>query len=182
MVESGELQSMIGFFRRQIRNLYEKLDRLLPSFDGNMCGKCIKCCTAAARQKVSRLELDYIDFYIKDNNLPLHLIDDYEKFLIQRLELKDKSALNIMCPFYSHEKSNCIIYTVRPYSCRIYGNYSISAEDLPLDCFYRKHVKLYTEKNLTKVIPYCEDYGSIASCYKIYNKYLSWLGRILFKV
>ncbi|HPZ10165.1 MAG TPA: YkgJ family cysteine cluster protein [Candidatus Eremiobacteraeota bacterium] len=173
---------MNRFFIYLIKRLYIKLDSALPSHESkNICGNCYKCCTAAARQKVSSLEEDYINHFLKEKGFPSSLMEEYEKFLSLRLNLYNSSARDILCPFYTKEKKNCFIYPVRPYSCRIYGNYAIAVEDLPEKCAYRKLVSLYNEKNLIKVIPCSEDYASIAALYKVYIKYLTFIGRLFYK-
>jgi len=159
------------FFRWCLGRLYGKLDSLLPSGEENICKDCYKCCSAAARQKVSEIEKNYIRNFLKRNKLSLSLMEDYEEFLKAREELQTSEAWEVLCPFYNREKKYCNIYQARPYSCRIYGNYSLSVDDLPGGCAYRKKVKIYSEENMFRVIPYSDNYGSIAAAYKIYIKY-----------
>ena len=155
-------------------DLYKKLDSLLPPSGENICMDCYKCCTAAARQKVSSVELDYIKDYLRAKDMSLSLMKDYNDFLRARLKSDSSDAWQIICPFYNVKEKRCIIYPVRPYSCRIYGNYSGAVEDLPGNCPYRKKVNLYTEKNMFKVIPCSVSYGSIAAAYNTYKKYTGW--------
>ncbi len=164
-----------------MKNLYKKLDTKLTG-EENICRDCYKCCTAAARQTVSAVEQAYIKKYLMEHKLSLTLMDDYEKFLNDRQNLYDKSVHNILCPFYDRDKKHCVIYPARPYSCRIYGNFSVSKEDLPAKCAYKKTTTIYNEKNLFKTVPCSEDYASIAAAYKIYIKYIAWWSKIFYKI
>lgn len=172
---------MNRIFLYLMKNLYKKLDITLTG-EENICRDCYKCCTAAARQTVSAVEQAYIKKYLHEQNLSLTLMEDYERFLKDRKNLYDKSAHNILCPFYDRDKKQCFIYPVRPYSCRIYGNFSVSDTDLPGKCVYKKTTLIYNEKNLFKTVPYSEDYASIAAAYKIYIKYIAWFGKIFYKI
>jgi uncharacterized protein len=164
-----------------LRNLYAKLDIKLIN-EKNICSNCYKCCTAAARQRVSAIEKEYIKEYLKEKGFPVNLIEDYEKFLDDRKNLYDRCAVNILCPFYDTEKKGCFIYPARPYSCRIYGNFSMNRDDLPKECSYRKITKIYSDKDLLKIVPYSEDYASIGSAYTVYIKYTGYLVRIFYKI
>jgi len=172
---------MNRIFLYLLRRMYKKLD-ITITCEENICRDCYKCCTAAARQKVSSVEEAYIKKYLIDQNLPLTLMEDYERFLNDRQNLYDRSVHNILCPFYDRDKKHCFIYPARPYSCRIYGRFSVSKDDLPGKCIYKKTTKIYREKDLFKTVPCSEDYASIAAAYKIYIKYVAWWGKIFYKI
>lgn len=172
---------MDRLFFSQIRKLYNKLDLFLPYRERNICKDCYICCTAAARQKITDIERDYIENFIKDRGFSLEIMERYEEFLESRLLAYNNSELNNVCPFYDLKGRECIIYPVRPYSCRIYGNYSCSINDLPVNCSYRNLAKTYTQQEFFRIIPFAQHYGNLAVAYKIYNKYLGWSRRFFIK-
>jgi len=162
------------FFFKLLNRLYSRVDLLLPSGGESekFCGNCCKCCTAAASQTVSKLEKDYIREFLRLNEFSMTFMEEYERFLFARAEVHDTSALSIFCPFYDTDEHLCVIYDIRPYSCRIYGNYSQSVDDLPKDCSYRNIVKCYVN---VKVVPFSETYVTLVCSYYVYDKYFKWL-------
>lgn len=89
------------------------------------CQRCGKCCYETNNEGVwlRGNETQIVSSFLKIR--PRHFIRTYTH-LIQGLP-----HINIPCPFYQKEKSNCKIYPVRPISCAKYPVVMIPIDNIP---------------------------------------------------
>ncbi len=95
--------------------LFEKLNSIYGSLPQTSCDRCGTCCTVPPPAYV----VEYLNMfrYLKEN-LSHRIPDILEKSVrFYFLELAD---ISLKCPFLG-EESLCLIYPVRPLSCRGYG-------------------------------------------------------------
>ncbi|MHB8918067.1 MAG: YkgJ family cysteine cluster protein [Desulfocucumaceae bacterium] len=95
--------------------LFEKLNSIYDSLPETTCDRCGTCCTVPPPAYI----VEYLNMfsYLKDK-LGDHIQDILEKAVrFYFLELAD---ISLRCPFLG-EDSLCLVYPVRPLSCRGYG-------------------------------------------------------------
>lgn len=95
--------------------LFEKLNSIYDSLPETTCDRCGTCCTVPPPAYI----VEYLNMfrYLKENlghRIP-GILDKAVRFYF--LELAD---INLKCPFLS-EENLCLVYPVRPLSCRGYG-------------------------------------------------------------
>jgi hypothetical protein len=82
-------------------------------------------------------------------------MEDYENFLNDRQNLYDKSAHNILCPFYDRDKKHCFIILSDLYSfAEFYEIFQYQIMIFPGQCVYKKTTAIYNEKKPFKTVPY----------------------------
>jgi len=149
-------------FFKVIKKIYDDYDdeyRKNQDFD---CGTCYICCTNRTDYpKISNLEYDFIDNFLKENNLNIS-IEVLKKYMTGK-EIET-------CPCYDKEKK-CLIYPVRALCCRIYGKFGFE-EDIPLSesCVFYDNVvqvkdkeKYQTVKGLSEFLEIIRKYDIIKS-------------------
>lgn len=114
---------MRELFFQELEQIYQNLNRSLPSGKGNLCGDCYHCCTTAelTEHRVTALEIDYLESRVGEDKIASFL-----NFL-------DRSP-NTVCPYY---QGGCTVYEARPYSCRTFGHYRREDTPLPEICVFR---------------------------------------------
>lgn len=132
-----------------LKNFYKKLDECLNIPFDNPCSHCpAVCCNFSLY--LSRYEFECIQDYIKENKIgiPLEFISekDFGKNLRTQIE-------GWICPLYQKDKG-CIVYSVRPWSCRLFPHYVPDHTKLPLHCVYKSPIT-YSDP---EVVPLWEDY------------------------
>jgi tetratricopeptide (TPR) repeat protein len=121
----------------RLEEIYRMVDAALPHHEGNACGGCDICCKAKMRHGVRLVELALIARYFERTG-SRHTSETFRKFCAARHRIKDHGIL--YCPMYNRAAKSCTIYPVRPFSCRLYGMYTIRRESLPPSCAFRKSV------------------------------------------
>lgn len=95
--------------------LFDRLESIYGSLPETECGKCGTCCTVPPPAYI----VEYLNMfrYMKRNlpDLTPQLVEKAVRFYF--LELVE---INLKCPFLSDD-SRCLVYPVRPLSCRGYG-------------------------------------------------------------
>lgn len=103
---------------------FEQLNSIYNSLPATTCHKesCANWCCTKLESKLDEhgifmpLPLVYGIEYL--NILNYLLKEHSEEFLAEHFDFSKKSRL---CPFKDKESRRCLIYPVRPFSCRIYG-------------------------------------------------------------
>lgn len=122
MLPVAKLYSSLSF--AETNRLFERLEQIYALFPATTCKMCGTCCTDPPPAAL----VEYLNIYryIRD-----HLQERQQELLKKTvaffyLELVEPEQ---RCPFLDAD-NRCIIYPVRPFSCRIYG--LISEEKSPL--------------------------------------------------
>ena len=128
------------------------------------CGKCYQCCATPFLMTCSDLEAEIIFRYIRENNLPLNL-----HFEVLEDEEKDKRLPFDfwVCPLYDPVKVRCLVYEVRPFSCRVVGPFRSAPELLPA-CSYKNPFIYETPLD----IPGWDKYSAILRQYDFKRGYI----------
>lgn len=113
--KNNNLKSVLDYFKYLDNHLKE----MTPP--GISCGECYKCCRYPYfYMTLHEPESFLIEEYLRQNNIPIRV--HFEPMTTARLD-KRVYYKNWVCPFYRGSVGGCIIYPVRPFSCRIYGTY-----------------------------------------------------------
>ncbi len=150
------------------KNLYnEKLEKIYNHVPSGSCSGCGNCCFESVG--ASYTEAFNIYLHLKDKNL----LD--EKLLGKMLEYYfDIYTQRHRCPFLN-EKKLCIVYSVRPLNCRIYGHWTkkqynenykrLQKENRKTAEIFKENADILIDENYTDFkIPYCENFlGDILS-------------------
>lgn len=130
---------------QQLLQLYAGLQ--LPVSEGNRCGQCRTCCTAAGltRQNVTGLELALLE--------RAHGAERAARFAryARREKRPDGSYEFEVCP--NLEEQGCRVYVHRPFSCRVFGHFRTSQSRLPPECVYNGEELVFEAPRYYQVIP-----------------------------
>jgi Flp pilus assembly protein TadD len=114
---------------KRLKEVYDDFGREYLQNLNITCGNCYICCSAPTNYpKLSNLEYDFLVDFVKENN-----IEPSGEALKGYMEAKDRK----ICPYYDKEKG-CIIYSARPFCCRVYGPFRFEKDHpLPETCAFR---------------------------------------------
>lgn len=114
MLPTVELYNAISIAER--KKLFDSLNEIYSELPRTSCKNCASCCKWGSPPAFF---IEYLNMYkfVRD-----HLHSNWESFLTRSaeyfyLELVDT---NQTCPFVS-EDNKCLVYEVRPLTCRVYG-------------------------------------------------------------
>lgn len=118
------------------------------------CGTCSKCCQYPYFYMTLHLpEFQLIRDYIDDQKIAkrVHFEVYDEDHPDKRVYFKDW-----ICPLYSWAERKCLVYPVRPLSCRVYGPYARANNPIE-NCVWKDPV-IYDS---VKELPFWEEYEKI---------------------
>jgi len=113
MLALSKLYPTLSYAENQ--GLFKELEKIYAKLPETVCERCATCCTVPPPGYL--IEFLNLYKYIRDN------LQDLQKEIMRKvvryfyLELVD---INIKCPFWD-DADQCMVYPVRPLSCRIYG-------------------------------------------------------------
>lgn len=116
MLSLDKLYTQISYAEKH--GLLEELQRAYDRLPATTCEKCATCCTVPSPAYV----IEYLNMfrYLK-KNIPDHIPGIIERTIkFYFLEMVD---INIKCSFVNPEDNTCLVYPVRPFTCRGYGLY-----------------------------------------------------------
>lgn len=148
-------------FFDKTRDFYAKLDRDL----GDKVKECVTCrrCCEHAQIPYRGFEVDYIFEHL----FRLGRADLFEGLL----NLGDNwGKTGIACLFYDKNKKVCMIQSVRPYNCRVFGPYSDEELGLPEECCYNGATIPVPRDKVAETLPLFDEYHGLAHEYQVYLK------------
>jgi len=134
----------------RLKDIYEDFDREYLHNINMDCQDCFLCCTAKfIYPKVSSLEYDFLDDFIKKNKIDTP-VEQFKYYITNRSP--------DICPCYDMSKKRCTIYSARPFCCRMYGLFSFKGEaPLPDKCaFYGKRKKISDNEKYGVILHFAE--------------------------
>ncbi|MFZ5649043.1 MAG: YkgJ family cysteine cluster protein [Bacillota bacterium] len=113
MLSLDKLYTQLSYAEKN--GLFEKLDSIYESLPETECEQCGTCCTVPPPAYV----VEYLNmFRYAKKNLPDLMPQLVEKSV--RFYFLELVNINLKCPFLGDD-SRCLVYPVRPLSCRGYG-------------------------------------------------------------
>ncbi|MBN9414643.1 MAG: YkgJ family cysteine cluster protein [Candidatus Eremiobacteraeota bacterium] len=130
---------MDSSLEQQLLELYQFLES--PPTE-NLCGSCRICCTASGltRQNVTRLELAVLG----------EAGEDFARYAA-RERGADGDYVFPVCPNLGPE--GCRVYTIRPFSCRVFGHYRAGGTRLPSECVFVGKDREFPAADYYRVVP-----------------------------
>ncbi|MEQ8187213.1 MAG: tetratricopeptide repeat protein [Candidatus Eremiobacterota bacterium] len=149
---------MNEFFTR-LREIYDDFDMEYMTDNAAECGTCELCCTKKfAYPPLSLLDLDYLDYFIKEHNISPG-IEIFKRFI----ENKDRDY----CPYWN---KGCTVYKGRPFFCRTYGMFHFDSEQpLHPSCIYQDKTIEVTAETRYKKIKHLPEYLEMRYKYEVVN-------------
>lgn len=158
MLAISKLYPTLSYAENQ--GLFPELEKIYNKLPETICERCATCCIVPPPGYL--IEFLNLYKYVRDNLKDRHkdIIKNTIKFFY--LELVD---INVKCPFLDeNNENNCLVYPVRPLSCRVSG--LLSEKDFnmgsrrQLDKVAEKYRSLYGIELPQEVvdfeIPYCD--------------------------
>lgn len=127
-------------------SLEQKLIELYASLETpsgeNRCGSCRICCTAAglSRQNVTDLELAVLG----------ERAPDFARYAARERQ-DDGSYVFAECPNLGPD--GCLVYSRRPFSCRVFGHYRAVGTALPSECVFVGKDREFPAADYYRVVP-----------------------------
>lgn len=120
---------------QQLELLYSRLDSELASSgsESNSCGRCRECCTGQglSLHNVTELELEYLAGRVGGEK-----IEEFRKFA-------RRDGTIALCPYFDETIWGCGVYSVRPFSCRLFGHYRREDQFMPPVCVFAGQEKIF---------------------------------------
>ncbi|MGQ9558448.1 MAG: YkgJ family cysteine cluster protein [Desulfurispora sp.] len=128
--------------------LFAELQQTYDRFPPTLCRQCARCCTVPPPAYV--IEYLYMFNYLRQNLT--HLLPDLVERAVKYfyLELLD---INVVCPFVDPQSKLCLVYPVRPLTCRAYGLTRVRAGDDEREKELARLAGHYREKHGIEIPP-----------------------------
>lgn len=146
-------------FYTQVTEIYEKVARVLPSFEGNPCGQCKSCCQATyiTRHQVSELELATMEQHLGKERVAL-----FRRYIAREQDPSGRLRFED-CPML--DEKGCSIHPYRPMSCRLYGHFRSDDTELISHCVFRGKEMVIPKAELRRHQPGLSELNELAAEY-----------------
>ena len=146
-------------FFTQVTEIYEKVARELPSFEGNPCGECKSCCQATyiTRHQVSELELATMEQQLGKERVAL-----FRRYIAREQDQAGRLRFED-CPML--DEKGCSIHPYRPMSCRLYGHFRSDDTELISHCVFRGKETVIPKAELRRRQPGLSELNELAAHY-----------------
>ena len=155
------LQYLMKRFYIELEQVYARVESQTTKRLGNPCGECSYCCEAGmASHRVTELEFEFLEA----RTTPAKARDfrDY----IRRQSNEDGQLLFPKCPFY---EQGCTIHTIRPLSCRLYGNFQTQSEVIPDFCVFKEQAVRVSPEGQVTELPGNRELKALATSHLSYS-------------
>jgi len=129
-----ELRFIEPGYKAAVKPIYDDIQTTFDSLDGVACKKgCAHCCKLYVEALPPEVAI-MVDRVRNNFPAPLRqsILDRLKRNSVEE-ELRDKAdyrQANLSCAFLDEEKGECMVYDVRPLTCRSFGSKNVSVCDL----------------------------------------------------
>lgn len=155
MLAVSKLYPTLSYAENQ--GLFKELEKIYKKLPETTCNRCTTCCTVPPPGYL----IEFLNLYkfVRDNLQHLHKEILKKAISYFFLELVD---INIKCPFL--DSNDCLVYPVRPLSCRVFGLLSEKDFNMGSKRQLNEVAKKYREKYGIELprevidfnLPYCD--------------------------
>lgn len=144
-----------------VSDLYQEVQRSLPVHEGNPCGSCRSCCTAAiGSHKVGELELATMAFYLGEET-----VGEFRRYL-DRETGSDGQLVYAQCPNLGDQ--GCTVHEHRPLSCRLHGHFRSQSAELFEHCVFRGTETVVSDEDEYLLAPGQQRLSELRADYQTY--------------
>jgi Fe-S-cluster containining protein len=114
MLPVAKLYSALAF--AETNRLFDQLNNVYAKLPSTTCKRCGTCCSDPPPATI--VEFLNVYRYVRDN-----LPERHQELVRKAAEFffLDLVKVEMRCPFLNEEDNRCLVYEVRPFSCRAYG-------------------------------------------------------------
>lgn len=145
-----------------VEELYGRVNASLPRFEGNPCGDCRSCCTAANMHshQVSRLEFAYLAHHAGQEKADL-----FERYIRRERDTRGELVFP-QCPMLN--EFGCSVHRYRPLSCRYYGHFQAEGTEMIAHCVFKGKAKILPADQQRALLPGSAEMTDLAVEYASY--------------
>lgn len=142
---------------KNLGELYERLDKELPSYPGNPCMNCLGCCSLQhiIMHRIGLMEIEYMSIHLGKD-----LVKDFKDYVIKKKDDKG-DYIHTVCPLFDRQSGGCSGYLYRPMSCRLFGHYFLEGTTIPEECFFKEKGEWFKAGKYFEIVPFANEFRSL---------------------